>query len=390
MRVTDIRVGAVIYTLTASEISFMGLGGDGRRQLFTAGETRELIPKLGQLHDELSDGYAVARGSVPHLRDFIENWGRRLLPPATWLKDFDVLILVPQGDIHSIPLHMVRCDNEPLGTRLGITYTSGLALMSRCMSRNPRRRDKSAGCYFENDSPAACEPSALNAIVGGVDVLGQNNEFFKKIAAELAGCVKGEVLDFYSRISLKTVFRRPEMSQILCIVAHGYMDFNNHRMSGLLLAREQLGVLLRNIPLHGGRYFDFRDLPLRELPASIRPKMEAEILTSAELEIEGVLESEIVVLLGCSTSVGRLFPGDEPASLAETFLHIGASSVIASLWDVDLDFAEKWCRRFFEAWLNDHLPKALAFKKVMREMMEEQWRDKPARLGCMMLKGDWL
>jgi len=400
MRVSEIRVGALLYTLSTSKITFMGIDGIGNRQVFTGGEVRELVSKLTRLHEELSDGMAIARGVVPNLRDFIDNWGRQLLPPKSWLEDIDVLVIVPQGDIHGIPLHLVLCDHQPLGALVGITYSSSMSLMSRCMSRNPVRKGNLASWIFEEDRHPQYLQKTLTAIVGGVDVLGDKNNIFKDIITEIVEYAKGEVLNFsskdstmfseFSRNCLKTAFRCTNKANILCVAAHGYIDFNNHRMSGLLLARDRVGIALRNIPLHGGRYFDFRDLPLRDLPVELQPSIDAEVLTSAELEIDGVLDSEIVALLGCSTSAGRVFPGDEPASLAESFLHIGACSVLSSAWDVDIDFVKEWSGHFFTGWLTYRLPKAIAYRWAMRKMAAGPWKDRSERLGCMVLKGDWL
>lgn len=400
MKVSEIRVGALLYSLSASKITFMGINKTGNRHVFTAGKANELIPKLDFLHEELSDGMAVARGVMPRLRDFIENWGRHLLPPRSWIEDIDVLVIVPQGNIHGIPLHLVLCDHEPLGTLVGITYSSSMSLMSRCMSRNPERKVNLNSWLFEEDSSPLTQRKQRTAIIGGVDVLGNKDNLFRDIVTQITDYVKGDVLNFsskdsnmfseFSRNSLKAAFRRPDKANILCISAHGHIDLNNHWMSGLLLARDRVGIVSRNIPLHGGRYFDFRDLPLRDFPAGLQPSIDAEVLTSAELEIDGTLDSELVVLLGCSTATGRVFPGDEPASLAETFLHIGACSVLASAWDIDADFVKEWSDHFFNGWLTCRLPKAIAYRRTMRKMASAQWKDRPELLGCMVLKGDWL
>jgi hypothetical protein len=401
MKVSEIRVGALLYQLSNTNITFMGIDKTGKRQVFSAGEASELVPKLDLLHEELSDGMKVARGSMPRLKDFMEGWGKQLIPPRSWIKEVDVLVIVPHGNIHGIPLHLVLCDHEPLGTVVGITYSSSMSSFSRCISRNPSRNIDLDSWLFGDDSFSQAQREPLTAIIGGVDVLGDKDKIFREIVTQIASYMSGDVLNLspidstesfrtLSRGSFKTIFRRPEMAKVLCVAAHGYIDYTNYRMSGLLVARDRMGLSLQNIPLHGGRYFDFRDLPLRDLPIELQPKMDAEILTSAELEIEETLDSELVVLLGCSTATGRVFPGDEPASLAETFLHIGASSVLASAWSIDVDFVREWSIHFFKEWLANGFPKAMAYRQTMRKMAIGMWKDCPERLGCMILKGDWL
>jgi len=395
MKVTEIKVAALVYTLSNSKIVFMGIDGMGNRQFFASAEARDLIPKLDSLHEELNDGVAVARGKLPALRDFVENWGRQLLPPKSWIENADVLVIVPQGILHNIPLHLVLINQQPLGTLIGITYSSSMSLLSRCMNRNPERKRDLDNWQFEEESPQTSESKPRKAVVGGVDVLGSKDSVFKGIASQIAEYLEGEVTDFskgnteFNRLNRYGV-KAGARANILCVVAHGYIDPNNQRMSGLLLARDPMGVRVRNIPLHGGRYFDFRDLPLLHFPSGLRKNVDAEILTSAELEIDTTFDSELVLLLGCSTATDRIFPGDEPASLAETFLHVGACSVLASSWDIDADFIKEWSKYFFNGWLTGHLPKALAFRQTMRELAKGPWKDRPERLGCMVLKGDWL
>lgn len=122
----------------------------------------------------------------------------------------------------------------------------------------------------------------------------------------------------------------------------------------------------------------------------MRTATRAEILTSAELEVDGRIDAQLVVLLACSTGWGRVLDGDEPASLAESFLHIGAPSVIAPMWDSDYGPTREWAQRFFEAWAGQGYPKALAARHATRELRDGSYADRPERLGALTLRGDWL
>mgnify|MGYP006306330013 CR=1 FL=1 len=116
----------------------------------------------------------------------------------------------------------------------------------------------------------------------------------------------------------------------------------------------------------------------------------AEVLTAAELEIDASLRTHLAVLLGCSAGWARVLQGDEPASLAETFLHIGAPSVVAPLWDSDVEAAREWMDHFCTAWMENGLPKALAAREAVRRMLDGQFAESPERMGVMALRGDWL
>ena len=227
---------------------------------------------------------------------------------------------------------------------------------------------------------------------GGVDVIGDLDREFAATCQLVADQFRGERTVFlngsfpYSRTNVKAALR----GETTPSMAHGWVDDDNHRMSGLLVERDWGGVALRPIPLHGGRYFDFRDLPLRRPPHQIKTIKEIEVFTAAELEVDAQIACELVMLLGCSAGWGRVLQGDEPASLAETWLKIGAASVVAPLWDAPIAAVRAWTAEFLHAWTQLDLPKALAQRYAMQKMNEGSFGSAPERLGVMTLRGDWL
>jgi CHAT domain-containing protein len=356
-----------------------------------------VLPRVDRLREELRDTMALARGRVPRLREFAEGWGRDLLPevlraPAP---EVDVVVVVPHAFLHDVPFHLVRAgpEGETLGSAVGISYASGRSLFVRCASRNPARaRDAKRWSLGPSSNSSPARPRSL--IGGGADVLTGRHEPFRALARSLAGFFDPErVTDFgdwpYSRAAVKAAFRGEPVDAV-CVVAHGYTDLLDHRMSGLLVELDPGGIVLRAIPLHGGRHFDFRDLPLRRFPATVHAQSRAEVLTAAELEVDGHIETQLVVLLACSAGWGRVLQGDEPASLAESFLHIGAPSVLAPMWDSDYEPTGDWIRGFFEGWVELGYPKALAARHVTRRMEEGRYAGRPERLGAMAMRGDWL
>ena len=326
---------------------------------------------------------AVARGRVPRLREFSEGWGRELLPGAA--VESDVVVVVPHAFLHDVPLHLVRVGpaGEWFGALVGVSYSSSRSLFVRCAKRNSARR----------------QGAHVNSFTGGgTDVLSGNNEPFRELVRSVAGSFDADDVllhgenwpHIYTRSALKAAFRAEEPFDVVCVAAHGYTDPINHRMSGLMVEHDTHGLGSRKIPLHGGRYFDFRDLPLRRVPGTIRPATRTDVLTAAELEVDGHIDTQLVVLLACSTGWGRVLEGDEPASLAESFLHIGAPSVVAPMWDSDYDASRAWVQGFFDAWVDQGHPKALATRDVMQQMQEGPHADRPERIGALALRGDWL
>ncbi|MEP7287559.1 MAG: CHAT domain-containing protein [Chloroflexota bacterium] len=60
-------------------------------------------------------------------------------------------------------------------------------------------------------------------------------------------------------------------------------------------------------------------------------------------------KTELVVLSGCETAVGKLSAGDEFSGLNRAFLYAGAPNVLASLWSVDDKATGLLMKAFFEA-----------------------------------------
>src|SRR5262245_15866237 len=378
MSAANLRVGAIEYIVDRESIHAVWHDADGVSHREVIGATRRFLDLVDALREELRSTMAVARGRVPRLREFAAGWGRELLPERAL--DADVLVVVPHAFLHDVPLHLVHVEGTELGARVGISYASSRSLFVRCAGRNRVRA-------------APARPRRL--VGGGADVLTGDNGPFRELAGSIADFFDPDASPQfqerwpYSRSAVKAAFRRDEVD-VLCVVAHGYTDPVNHRMSGLMVELDTFGITGRVIPLHGGRYFDFRDVPLRRLPAAVRTAWRAEILTAAELEVDGHIDAQLVVLRACSTGSGRVLDGDEPASLAESFLHIGAPSVLAPMWDSDYEPTREWTHRFFDAWIADGQPKALAARHAMRELRNGPWADRPERLGALALRGDWL
>jgi hypothetical protein len=303
---------------------------------------------------------------------------------------------VPFSDIHDLPLHLVQRTSQkvPIGAEVGITYASSMSLLVRCADRNPARQMNLADWTFDGINPPQGHCPVTSVRAGGVDALRGQSEMFGTICQDLSRIIEPDWEDKFhvpfNRAMAKAACRVKEKVDLLCMMAHGYVDSEDHRMSGLLLAEDMLGTIARPIPLHGQRTFIFRDLPLRALPADVETVLPAEMFTAAEMEIDASLRIQLVALLGCSAGFGRVLGGDEPASLAETFLHIGAPSVIAPLWDSDVEATRQWATYFLTAWAKLGMPKALAARYALQQISQGSFASDPCKYGVMALRGDWL
>jgi CHAT domain-containing protein len=268
-------------------------------------------------------------------------------------------------------------------------------MFCRCQARNLARTVDPRAWTFGDQSGPSGAPLALDVSAGGCDVLKGNDDAFNAICRKLSDLFPGEhkllgnASHPYNRTAAKAPFRSRARTDAMLVMAHGYIDRYQHEFSGLLVASDPMGIALRPIPVYGTRYFDFRDLPLRRFPPEIHTTTKADLLTAAELEIDAPLETQLVVLLACSAGWGRMRDGDEPASIAEKFLHIGAPTVVAPLWESDIDAAYAWTDAFLTGWLRQGQPKALAARDAYRKT-KSAFQDQPQKFGVMALKGDWL
>ncbi|MFJ2235187.1 CHAT domain-containing protein [Streptomyces sp. NPDC087859] len=204
-------------------------------------------------------------------------------------------------------------------------------------------------------------PTSSRWPAAGVDALGDNDDVWRTLPAELLKIYAPEVdLSMFESTdqSLRTVLASRLVGQeyeLVVLAAHGHRNPLG-ALSG--------GVVLRSSPEPRGRAFQpvfgrradtgnvpylFQDLPSRDLAPELSPSRSAELLSVAELEHRWAhVVWPLVVLLGCSTGRPVIHPGDQPQSLAEVFLRIGAAAVVAPMWDVRMPVVREWATLFLE------------------------------------------
>ena len=120
-------------------------------------------------------------------------------------------------------------------------------------------------------------------------------------------------------------------------------------------------------------------------PASRTPSL---LLLSPDSENDGRLEerevrefdlsnTNLVVLSGCSTQLGTQSRGDEVVGLSRAFLFAGASSVLASLWDIEDDATQDFMKAFyFYLGLTHDKTRAIRFaQNAMRSNENKHYRN---------------
>ena len=345
--------------------------------------------RADDLRRELRNPQAVYRGRTPRLVEFAEDWGTKLLPSAILAEPPDVLVITPHGWLHDLPLHLVQCNGRPFGTVCGVSYTSSHALFIRCTERNKARGVTDT--YDPDTSPKWSDPIRRRKVVIAVaDVQRADNKLFNTVADNVAAafCPADSVIIREAHVSTAEMTQNDgqEAADMLCLIAHGWIDSEERLSSGLLVldvpATSYFSVRAHDLS------FQLRVLPFAEPPPGLDLARPATLLTAAQLELFFESRQELILLLGCSAGSGSLRRGDQPASLAEIFLQCGAASVVAPLWDIDTNSTSLWAQAFLNAWHRGGMPKALAARYALDQLHAKGSGLQKA--GALTLRGDWL
>lgn len=388
--VEDTRLLA--YSVDLGRVRAMELGRGLRRE-HDFGASTGLLDGYDAIQRELSSPSMLSRASLTELERFASDWGRDLLP-ETWLSDPpEYALLIPHSLLHSLPLHVIRADSgRPLCAESGVSLCSSLTLLQRCLQRSP----DPTGMRID---PFLGEANPSRWLVAGVDVLGDDDDSWRTLPARLlAAC--GEDIEVDEAVSPSAPYRqtvewllRERAYELIIIAAHGYRDPLDALSSGLLLREQPVGGILRSLQVMGasrdprGIPFTMQDLPVRELPAGLEPRLPTELLSLAELERAAHIVCPLVALLGCSSGRPVVYPGDQPVSMADMFLRIGAAAVLAPMWDVTVTAVEAWMVEFLGAYRGNGATRGEAARRASRSRYEA---GAPLHeCGCLVLRGDY-
>ena len=101
------------------------------------------------------------------------------------------------------------------------------------------------------------------------------------------------------------------------------------------------------------------------------------------------LKAELVVLSACQSGLGTLVRGEGLVGLTRGFMHAGARSVVASLWNVSDDSTAALMRSFYQHLLNDGLSPAAALRRAQLELRAFPAWASPYHWAAFVLSGDW-
>jgi CHAT domain len=421
--VTDKGPHVLAYAVDLNQVRAVDITADACQEYLLC-RTEELLDGFDLLQRELNTPSALSKKELPQLERFASEWGRRLLP-GSWLSDPPATsILIPNSLLHHLPLHVIRTNSgRPLCVSSAVSVNSSLTGLRRALQRS-----RPGANYAENFGDPLIEMSkevfrrairrmparakeqlSLNIayttderrwLAAGVDTLGSQDDAWRKLPAELlAGFAPNADTAEMSApaASLRYVVGSQLVKHrydLIILAAHGYRNPLDALDSGLALRANTGDVYRISINLLGRRAdsdgipYVLQDFPARELPSDLPTSVPAELLSIAELEQKGAhIECPLVVLLGCSTGRPVLYPGDQPVSLAEIFLRIGAAAALAPMWDITVSAAREWMTEFLRTFTSSRSGRADATRSASSARYENGAG--LHEVGCMVLHGDY-
>jgi len=111
---------------------------------------------------------------------------------------------------------------------------------------------------------------------------------------------------------------------------------------------------------HGVANRQYPDRSYLDLSVKISNTSRKEIvrLSMADLSNLPRFDAQLVMLIGCETASGKIYRGTGASGLHQSFLSLGARTVLGNLWEVDASYAIPQAQRFLERWISDSIPTA--------------------------------
>ncbi|MEA2564575.1 MAG: hypothetical protein QOH06_6079 [Acidobacteriota bacterium] len=264
------------------------------------------------------------------------------------------LVIVAPDILQYVPFEALLLDRHEV-----VRNSSGTVL-ARLRARSAAR-ETSQGVALVGDAVFSALddrlPSATRASEGPRRLLYVNDEVRSVLKRARSGRVL--VATGFDAV-LEVVLNGVGSFSLLHLTGHGRTDAKRPELSGLLLS----SYTRRGQPRLGW-------------------------LTAKEVrEID--LKAEIVVLSACRTGLGKEIRGEGLVGLSHSALAAGASSVVASLWNVDDRATAALMERFYGEMLDHGRPPAEALRLAQLSLRKERRWSSPYYWGGFVLQGDGL
>ncbi|MFB2935748.1 CHAT domain-containing protein [Aerosakkonemataceae cyanobacterium BLCC-F154] len=306
------------------------------------------------------------------------NLSENLAPLVKWLQPLaesgiiqinDHICYCPDGELHLIPLHYLPFGEQYLVNYVSMSRVQSAMTLVNILKRKPLKLEQFTAVQVWAESDVK-EPY-FEKMKAGFELPGQwlKEELTGKILSEInADLATVTQLDFSNKIvhfATHGVFPS--------LIEQGQTPKNPYLSSGLLLAQK-------------GK------LPLNS----------EEITENADLSPKQVIEQKLnfwgshVTLQACVSGRAKEGIGGDALGLEWAFLLNGASSLLASHWNVEATWAAKFSIKFYQKWLVEKASRAVAWRETVLELIRESHdleRTHPEHTAYywapFSLSGDW-
>jgi CHAT domain-containing protein len=215
------------------------------------------------------------------------------------------------------------------------------------------------------ETPAA--PSSRTPTVAEAGILVNSDEPERLVATGIeanmiAAAESGWHTDTYLGFSANKdtfVKRATGDYRVMHVATHGILDSQRPSLSSLMLSRYSEDGQLRD------GYLRLQD-------------------------IYGLkLKSDLIVLSGCETALGKKIRGEGFMGLTRGFMYAGARMVIASLWRVEDTATAELMQHFYDALIQDDMTAAQALRHAQLKIAKDRRWQQPYYWAAFVLQGDW-
>jgi CHAT domain-containing protein len=206
------------------------------------------------------------------------------------LADLDLLVVLPHGDLHALPLHALAVSGRPLIEHVAVSYAPSLGVLAAVRGGDDHARGGVGTALVLSHAEKPEEAEEMDGEARAV--------------ARLFGTAA------HHHAERATVTRAAPEAGLIHLACHGYFDAADPLASGVILAD---GVMTAR---------DWLVLPLH---------------------------ADLVTLSACETGQQQVRQGDELVGLARALLQAGSAGVLLTLWRVYSDSTADWMGRFYAA-----------------------------------------
>jgi CHAT domain-containing protein len=276
-------------------------------------QVNELQERLNYQADKFNLGRAYVERRLAVLRRDYDFYLARLhtvlIEPLLAHLNGSSLVIVPHGNLHTLPFHALFDGQTYLAEKFEISYAPSARVLLHCLTQPDRPHRKLLGLAVPDELLTGVEKEVrlLGDLFAETRLLVGLDATLPALQQNLAWC------------------------DVLHLASHGVFREDNPLFSLLKLADGWLSVQ---------DVMDWRFQP------------------------------SLVTLSACQTGLSRPLFGDELLGLARGFLSAGASSLVVSLWSVNDEVTTQLMQYFYEALLAGQ-NRAAALQTAMRKLRSE-------------------